>query len=478
MKKEGIAFLAMLISMMAIGPLFAAEHDKTTDSPQRVGVKLPAYSDIRLPNGARLLLMERRDLPLIAFSARIRSGSVTDPIAKEGLTAVTAELLQKGAGKRNAEQFAETVDSVGGVITTTATREAIVINGNFLSRDSGLMIEVLSDMLERPAFAPAEIEKTTKLMSEEISAAKDADLRRLISTYFHAFLFESHPYGKPLRGTEATLPKITREDVQRFYDDNFGGDRLVLAVVGDFDRKALEQRLRSELGGWRKAAAPALAIPKPDPAHGRRVLLVDKPDATQTYFWIGNRGVARNDPDRVAVDLANTVFGGRFTSILSEALRVKSGLTYGASSMMSRESQPGAVAIATYTKTDTTEKAVDMAIDLLAKYRHDGMDPAALESVKAYILGQFPPQIETSAQLATRIADIAFYGLDRNDVDLYGERIMSARGPEVNRVIQRVYPDANDLVFVFIGKASAIRDVVKKYGPVTEMKITDPRFVP
>ena len=240
----------------------------------------------------------------------------------------------------------------------------------------------------------------------------------------------------------------------------------------------MESKLRTALGDWSKAAAPA---PKPkamSPVEGRRVLLVDKPDATQTYFWIGNVGVRRNDPQTPVIDIADTVFGGRFTSLINSALRINSGLTYGAGRATFRQPNRGRSGIVSYTKTDSTEKAVDMALDVLTRYEKEGITADALKSSKAYILGQFPPDLETGGQLAARIAEIEFYGLGKNDVDQYGPAISAASQQDVNAVIKRLYADPKNLTFVFIGNAGAIRDVVKKYGPVTEMKITDPTFSP
>ena len=442
------------------------------------GVKLPPYEEILLPNGARILLMEKHDVPMVAFRALIRGGAVGDPAGKEGLAALTAELLERGAGSRDAAAFAEAVDRVGGEISTTATPEAIAISGNFMSRDADLMISLLADMLRRPTLPASEFEKTRARKIEEIIAAKDSDPRALMDLYFHGFLFQGHPYSSPLDGTEGSLAAIDHSDVRAFHEAAFGGDRLILAVTGDFQKPAMRAKLRSAFGDWRKAGKPLSAVSKLTPRTGRRVLLVDKPGATQTYFMIGNVGVSRTDEDRVAIDLVNTVFGGRFTSMLNDALRVKSGLTYGARSALFRPSQPGSVAISTYTKTATTAQAVDMALDLLGQLHEKGIDETMLSSAKAYVLGQFPPALETNGQLAARLAEIALYGLDRSDVDRYGAGIAAASAADLRKTIARAYPSSENLTFVFVGDAAQIRDVVARYGEVTEMEITDVGFAP
>lgn len=463
---------AATVITFSLPPLALAQKTTITAA----GVQLPPFSEVMLPNGTKLLLMEKHDVPLIAFTARLHGGALGDPAGKEGVASLTASMLQKGAGARDASQFAEAIDQVGGNITVGSDRESIIVSGDFLARDQDLMIGLVSDLLRRPLFPAGEFDKVRERSIDLIAAAKDSDLRGLIPIYFNAFLFEGNSYGRPVGGSESTLKKLKLEDVRNYYNAQFGGDRLTLALVGDFEAKLMASKIRAAFGDWKKAPA---AAPKPvrmKPLTGRRVLLVDKPDATQTYFWIGNVGIARNDPDRVVIDLANTAFGGRFTSMLNTELRINSGLSYGASSQLGRETEPGAAAIASYTKTESTEKAVDLALDVLKRFRSNPLDNDTVASIKSYVLGQFPPRLETSQQLAARLAEIAFYGLDRSDVDTYAEQVTGATSESLKRIVDRVYSDPSNLTFVFIGNADAIRNAVKKYGKVTEIKIIDPTF--
>jgi predicted Zn-dependent peptidase len=208
------------------------------------------------------------------------------------------------------------------------------------------------------------------------------------------------------------------------------------------------------------------------------VLLVDKPGAAQTYFWLGNVGASRTDPARTAQSVANTVFGGRFTSMLNTELRIKSGLTYGAGSAFDRLSQPGAFRITSFTETAKTTEAIDLALATLDRLQGEGVDATALASAKTYMLGQFPPTIETNGQLAGRLADMVFHGLGTDDVDEFAARVSAVDGAAVRSAIEQSFPRSRDLAMVLIGDADAIRGQVKKYGPVTEMKVTDPVFAP
>jgi predicted Zn-dependent peptidase len=268
------------------------------------------------------------------------------------------------------------------------------------------------------------------------------------------------------------------DDVKRYYDTQVGGDRLIIAVVGDVDAADVRRRLETTFGGLQRAGAAAPAATAAPRLQGRRVLLVDKPGATQTYFWLGNVGASRTDPERTAQAVVNTVFGGRYTSMLNTELRIKSGLTYGARSGYDRLAQPGAFSISSFTATETTVPAIDLALATLDRLHRDGLDPTTLASARTYLLGQFPPTIETNGALAGRLADLLLYGLGPEDVDDFTARVTAVDEAGVRRVIERSFPVSGDLALVLIGDAARIRGEVGKYGPVTEMKISDPRFAP
>jgi predicted Zn-dependent peptidase len=446
--------------------------------PAASGVKLPAFQAATLANGAVVALVEKRDTPLIAMNVTVRGGALGDPAGKDGTASLFADLVQKGAGSRSAVQFAEAIENVGGSLAAGAGAESLGINASFMSRDADLMLELTADLLQRPRLDAAEFDKVRTLAIQSIAAAKDSDPRALMGSYGNAWLFRGHPYGRPVGGSEATLAAVRLEDLQRFYAEQVGGDRLIITVVGDFDAGMMLQRLERSFGTWRKAAAPVPAAPAPAKVSDRTVLLVDKPGATQTYFWLGSVGASRTDPARTAQSVVNTVFGGRFTSMLNTELRVNSGLTYGARASFDRSLQPGAFSIASYTETSKTTQAIDLALDTLARLHRDGLDADQLKSSQNYILGQFPPTIETNGQIAARLAEMLFYGLGPEDVNEYAQRVSAVDAAAVRGTIERSFPQPDRLVLVLVGDAAKIRDAVKKYGPVTEMKIADPRFAP
>ena len=439
-------------------------------------IVLPEFERIALDNGAVLILTQKPDVPMVSVTAMIRGGAVADPDGLNGLAALFAELLDKGAGDRSAAEFAETVDSSGGYFSATADLEDITIAGQFLSRDAGLMVELLSDMLVRPALDADELEKLRERSINFIRAAKDTNLNALLPVYGRAFLFGQHPYGNPVDGSETTLTRITHADLLDFYEQQVGADRLIVSVAGDFDPVAMRAQLEAAFGAWRAAGAALPEFEARQAETGRRVLLIDKPGATQTYFWIANIGVSRSFEQRASVDLANTVFGGRFSSMLNTALRVESGLTYGAGSRLFRPTRPGSIEIISYTRTDATVEAIDMAVCVLGRLRDGGIDEEMLKSALNYLLGQFPPTLETAEQVGGQLAVLEAYGLDVGYFNNYGSELMSATTETVAATIDTVYPGTDDVVLVLLGDAEKIREAVTQYGPVTEMAITEPAF--
>jgi predicted Zn-dependent peptidase len=470
--RRNAARLAMVALLVAFGGAPVAAKDAPA------AVKLPAFERFTLANGAQVAVMPKRDTPMVAMTVVLRGGALADAPGREGTAALLANLMPKGAGSRDAARFAEAIEGAGGELQIAAGAESLVLGASFLARDAGLMIELAGDALLRPRLAPAEFEKERALAIQSIAAAKDSDPRALVGDYGDAWLFRGQPYGRPVGGSEESLAAVTMDDVKRYYDTQVGGDRLIIAVVGDVDVADMRRLLEAAFGGLKRASALAPVATAAPREQGRRVLLVNKPGATQTYFWLGNVGASRTDPARTAQAVVNTVFGGRYTSMLNTELRVKSGLTYGARSSFDRLAQPGSFAITSFTATESTVPAIDLALATLERLHSEGLDAPTLASAQSYLLGQFPPTIETNGALAGRLAELMLYGLGPEDVDEFASRVAAVDEATARSTIGQSFPATKDLAIVLIGDAARIRGDVGRYGPVTEMKITDPRFAP
>jgi predicted Zn-dependent peptidase len=448
-------------------------------------VQVPPHERVVLANGATLIVVPRHDVPLVAFQAVLRGGPICDPRSGDdseciaGVASMVAGLLEKGAGERDAFAFADAVEGAGGNFTVTPGSEALSINGQYLARDQHLMIELLADALIRPRFDAGELAKLRDRRIELIKATKDSDPAELIGVYGRAQLFgPRHPFGQPTGGSEVSLAAITQEHVLAYYADHFGADRLILVVVGDLDVPALQRQVQDAFGGWRRAGVPLVRPPEAQHPHGRRVLLVDSPDSTQTYFWLANIGVNKRYRHHAALDLVNTLYGGRFTSMLNTELRIKSGLSYSARAGFFRGTVAGEFAIRSFTDTANTRKALDLSLDTLVRLKREGVTREMLDSARAYVLGQYPLGFETAADWAGALAELEFYDLDAAYIDDYDAMLRAVSLDDARQVIDEAFPNPDDLTIVLVGDAKKIRRVARRYGPVTVMSITQPDFVP
>ena len=438
-------------------------------------LKLPPFKKVKLRNGMTILLMEQHEVPLISFNVMVKAGSVADPAGKEGVASVTAELLRKGTRTRSADQLAGELDFIGGALGAFATFDYTGANAEFVKKDISKGLDLLSDVLLNPQFPKEEV---TKLLAQRIDGIKGAkdQAQAVIGNYFSAYLYGNHPYGRPSAGDERSLAAITRDDIQKFYQTYYSPSNTSLAVVGDFSSGEMERMLTEKFGGWAAGPAPAVTTPDATPFSGRKLLLVDKPDSTQTFFVVGNVGIKRTNPDRVFINVINTLFGGRFTSMLNSELRIKSGLTYGARSSFSERKAPGPFSISTFTRNETTEKAIDLMLDVIKRLHEKGITEEELKSAKAYIKGQFPPTIETNDQLAGTLVQFDLYGLDESEINGLYAKIDSMTLADAQRVIKQYFP-LDNLVFVLIGKAEEVKKVAQKYAQKLDSKsINQPGF--
>jgi zinc protease len=437
-------------------------------------IRMPKFSREVLPNGVVLYTMPKPAVPLVSIRVLVKGGVESEPAGLAGISTATAQLLRTGTAKRTATQFSTELDGLGGSFIAAANEQYVLVATEFLKKDFAAGLDMTADAVLHPTFPEAEVKKVLARAIDSVKGQKD-NPQAAIGQYFKTFYYGAgHPYGKT--PDEASLGRIDRAKIAEYVKKMYTGRNITVIVAGDFDSAAVSAAVRESFG---KAAAGTTWEWAKDakPAGGARLLLIDKPDATQTYFRIAQRGIARTDPDRTAVLLINTLFGGRFTSMLNDALRVNSGLTYGAASTLDQHRLPGAISISTYTRTETTEQAMDMALAQLKNLYEKGITAEQLASAKAYVKGTYPRQtLETADQLAAMLGDMEIFGLNRGEVDDLLSRIDAVTLDRANAVAKKYY-QTKDLTFVVLGNAAKIRETVKKYAPVMqEVKASAPGF--
>jgi len=441
-----------------------------------VSFKLPPPERIRLANGLTVFYLQTTELPLVSFRLFIAgAGHAFESAELDGLANFTADMLLKGAGKMSAEEIAEAIDFMGASLDFSASEEYVQVSGECLSEHFPQLLEIASNCLISPWFPEEEFKKEQARRTDLVKAIKD-NPGQAVRFYFQKAYFGSHPLGHISVGTEISLAKIKLEDIRVFYKKRYRPDQVLMAVVGDIKKEKLLKCLEATLGQW-KTPEPAVAAalpPLPKPS-GRKIILVDKPDATQAYFVLGSPGLRMGEEVSPAANVMNTLWGGRFTSWLNTELRIKRGLTYGASSSLQSWKQGGLFRASSYTRNDQLEEMLTITLDLLKKGRREGFSAEEVESARNYILGQFPPTLETNASKALAYLRLAFYGLGFDYYDRYLARIAKINLREVNEAALRLLPEEN-FVLVVVGRAEEVRKTLKKLGPLQEKKITDPGF--
>jgi zinc protease len=431
--------------------------------------KVPKYEKFKLKNGLTIYLMEQHEVPLINVSAVFDAGAMNDG-DRYGLSSLTADALVFGTQKYTKPQIEEMTDYVGATLNTVAGKESASLTSSFAVKDQEKLFDIIQQVLMYPVFDATEFDKHKQRTLLELTQQKESP-RSVIGNYFNAFLFKSFPYATPVGGTKSTVEKITSADVKAFYQSNYTTGRGAIAVVGDFKTADMKKTITALFGNWKTAESRIVKRGAPDLEFNKsRVLLVNKDDARETTFLIGGKGIDYNSPDYVSVLVMNTILGGRFTSWLNDALRVNSGLTYGAGSRFSRYKYAGTFAISTFTKNSTTVPAINMALSVLDSLHKTGINEEILASAKAYVKGDFPPEYESAGALARLLTDMFVYNFDENFINTFQSKVDGLTTAQAKEIIATYFPKDN-LQFVLIGKADEIRDQVKKYGEITEKQI-------
>lgn len=437
----------------------------------QAGFQLPKYEKVKLKNGLTLFLMEQHEVPTISFNMSFAAGSAYDG-DKAGLASLTGEALRLGTAKFSKDQIDEQIDFLGATLDIASGNEFATIYGEFAAKDQDKVWPILQDMLKAPRFDATELEKARSRKVQNLIQAKDSP-REVIGDYWNAFMYPGHPYGNPSAGDEKSVAQIQVADVQAFFKAHYTAANAAIAVVGDFKAADMKARITQLLGDWKteKPAAAVAKLPAQDYAKAR-VLLVNKDDSHESRFFIGGKGVPRNHPDYVAIQVINTILGGRFTSWLNTELRINSGLSYGARSSFDYRRLTGTFYVGSFTATETTDRAMRLAVQVLDSLHRVGPDEATLASARNYILGGFAPDFETSSQLAGLLTDFHNYGIDEAAINGFRAQVMAVDLARAKEIIRKYFPK-DQLQILVVGRGADIRAALQKMGAFSEKDIRD-----
>lgn len=414
--------------------------------------------------------MEQTEVPVISVSAIFPAGAIYDG-KQAGLASLTANALMHGTTDMPKAMLDETIDFMAASISTSASKESAGLYAKFASKDSEKAMQIISRIITQPAFDTTEFSKEKKRTLIGLEQRKESP-RTMINAYFEKSIFGQHPYGNVVSGTVQTIEPLTTTHIRNFYRTHYYPEGSAIAIVGNFKSADMKKLVTRLLGTWKPAGKkPSNPADAPFKApSGDQVLLVNKDDARETTFYIGTTGVSRNNPDQVAIEVVNTYFGGRFTSLLNDELRVNSGLTYGARSSFQSYKNAGTFYISTFTANKTTEPAIQKTLDLIGRLHKNGMDEKALTSAKNYVKGQFPPRYETAGSLAQLLTSMFWYKFDESYINQFEKNVDGLTPEKVKQIIARYFPKES-LQFVLIGKASEIQTYAEKLGKLTQVEI-------
>lgn len=427
---------------------------------------IPKATETKLANGLRVIVVEKRDLPIVTATVVAPAGGARDPEGKAGTAALAAELLTKGTATRSATQIAQQVESLGGSIGAGADWDAAFATVTVKADQVAPALTILADVARNPAFAQAEIDRARKQSIDGVTVQLK-DPGALSGMVASRAVFGDRAYGNLLSGTPNSLPRITRDDIASAYSRAWNPGQSALVVVGDIaskDATALAQKL---FGDWKGGEAIAGTSPQPA-APKPRVIVVDMPGAGQAGVVVARPGIARADEDFYAAQVANATLGVGFTSRLNREIRIKRGLAYGAGSSVDARRNPGIVTASTQTKNPSAPEVVSLIAAEMKRMGEAPVPEAELDSRKAVLVGSFGRRIERTDGIAGALADYVADGVPLDTLATYIPAIQGVDPAEVQAAAKKVLDPSNASIVV-VGDAKLFIDELRKAHPTLEV---------
>ncbi len=414
-------------------------------------VKFPPYQVKTLANGLQVVAVSHHEQPAVSLLLIVRAGGARDPEGKSGVATLAAALLDQGTATKSAEQIADSIDSIGGLIGTGANSDMTTITAVVMKDSLAFGLDTVSDLARNPAFSQEELERQRQQMLSGLKVGYE-DPDYIAGLVFDRLVYGFHPYGKPDSGTPESIAGITRQDLVGFHKTWFGANNAILAVVGDVTADEAFAGAERAFGSW--ARAPVAAVQHSDPPPPtRRVVVIDRPGAVQTEIRVGNVGLPRKHKDFLTLELAINILGGEGGNRLHRVLRSDRGLTYGASADVNALNESGNIVADTDTRSESTGEALRLIVDEFWRLQRTRVRDEELADAKAYLTGSFPLTIETPSNIAKQVLNAVFYGLDLNELQTYRNRVNGITPDDIQRVA-RDYLRPDRLSIVLVGDAS------------------------
>ena len=460
---------AALALTMATPLLLSAQgYPKQPPAPLPLApAQFPPFQEITLPNGLRLLVVENRKQPVIAVSLSFQAGAVTEAADKTGLAGMVAGLLNKGAGSRDADQFAAAIEGVGGGFSASAGNDFLQLYVNTLSRNAELAFELLADATVRPTFPEKEVEllRTQTLSGLQLERSQPASIA---GRTFQQALYGAHPYGRT--PSEGSVKAITRADIVAFHKARLRPQGALLVVAGDLSLARARALATKAFAGWTGSPTPAAALPAVPARTKSELILVHRPGSVQSNVLIGNTTWGPADPRRFAATVANEALGGGSEGRFFRILREQKGWTYGSYSSLETRRGIGSFTASGEFRTEVTDSAVTVMLQQMRALRDSVLSADEFTQRKGSLTGRFPLQVETAEQVANRVASSRLLGQQANAVQTYRQQLAAVTAAEAKAAATAAFrPDQG--VIVVVGDAQKL--YAKLAGIVPATRIVD-----
>jgi zinc protease len=429
-----------------------------------------------LRSGLRVWSVRHAAVPVATFVLLLRRGSASDPAGKEGLAALTLDMLDEGSGQRTAIEMHEALAKVGAQFDSDIGADAGVATMTVLGRFAAPGLTLVGDMVARPALTDADFQRVRQLRLHRLTQLRDVP-GAVADRIFIRLLYGPHPYGHTSIGSEASLAALTVEDVRSFHGQAVRPEVATLVAVGDCDHAEIEKMAAEAFAGWESAdgegaaagaaradgeAAPHAPFEGADGS--ARLFIVPRPGAPQSELRIGHVAVARWTPDYHPLVAANMILGGQFVSRINLNLREDKGFTYGARTAFDFRRMPGPFSLQVSVQTAATARAIEESLAEIAAIR--GPRPATPEELAlgvAALTRGYARNFETAEQIARAATQIALYDLPDDYFAQFVPNVERVTTADVTRAAAAHINPAR-LVALVVGDVDAVGEDLQRIG--------------
>ena len=449
-------FFLTLLALIA--PALSAE-DGGISTPPPPGepreLKLPEPVERTLPNGLRVIVVERPGLPILSAHLVIRSGGEVDPRGGAGGMEMLAALLKRGAGERSATQIAQAIEALGGTIETGAGWDQTAAKLTVMAGQAPAALEILSDVVRRPTLGTAELERLRAETLDELRVRME-EPRTLAKAAAARVIFGDGPYGHMLGGTPKSVAGLRRKELRELHGTYFRPDNAVLIFAGSLTAEQGFAWAKEFFGDWKKPAAPLPAVRVAEAPTEARVVIIDMPNAGQAAVVVGKMAVARKAADYLPGVVASAVLGGGYSARLNAEIRVKRGLTYGASSDLGARRLGGSFIAVAQTKNSA---GPEVATLMRAELDRLGAEPVPADELTPRtntLTGEYGRSLETNDGFATRLAGWAVLDVPMGMLNTYPAEVRAVTPDSVQK-FAREHLQSADTCVVIAGNAESFR---------------------